>query len=161
MRRCCIRTAYLPHRGGRVSHALEQLRVGTAMTLNPVTIAAGATVGAALRQVENDPFSTYPVVDERGRFVGMVSEVRLRRTAAEGGVDQFVSNVAQPAPQVEPSHTLVRAVVRMDKSGRRQLAVVDGDDGNRLLGLITMSDVVRAHAQAALEAEEADGSVNL
>jgi chloride channel protein, CIC family len=150
---------YLPHRGGRVSHALEQLRVGGAMTATPVTIGANASVGEALRQVENDPFSTYPVVDERGRFVGMVTKVRLRRTAAENGAEQFVSKIAQAAPQVEPGHTLVRAVVRMDKSGMRQLAVVDGDDGNRLVGLITMSDVVRAHAQAALEAEGPDSAV--
>ena len=144
---------YLPHRGARVSHALEQLRVGSAMTVDPVTIAASASIAEALRQVENGPFSTYPVVDERGGVVGMVSEVRLRRTAAEGDVDQPVSRIAQPAVRVEPGQTLVRAVVRMDKSGMRQLAVVDGNDGNKLIGLLTMSDIVRAHAQAANAAE--------
>ena len=38
----------------------------------------------------------------------------------------------------------------MSQTGRRQLAVLDGDDGARLVGLVTMSDVVRAHARAAL-----------
>ena len=150
---------YLPHRGGRVSHALEQLRVGSAMTLHPVTIEADQTVGEALRQVQNDPFSTYPVVDDGSRFVGMVTEVRLRRTAAEGGREQLVTQIAQTTPMVEPGDTLVRAVVTMDKSGMRQLAVVDGNDANRLVGLITMSDVVRAHAQAALEAEDPDNAL--
>lgn len=150
---------YLPHRGGRVSHALEQLRVGSAMTTKPVTILAKASVSQALREVENDDFSTYPVVDDRGSFVGIVTEARLRRTAAEGGRDQRVGEIVQPAAEVEPEHTLVRAVVRMEKSGLRQLAVVDGKDENRLIGLLTMSDIVRAHARAALEAEYPEKSV--
>jgi hypothetical protein len=47
----------------------------------------------------------------------------------------------------------------MEKSGVRQLAVIDGKDGKRLIGLLTMSDIVRAHAQAALEAGDPDKSV--
>jgi CIC family chloride channel protein len=57
---------YLPHRGARVSHALEQLRVGSAMTKDPVTISSKASIAEALQQIENDDFSTYPVV-ENGR----------------------------------------------------------------------------------------------
>ncbi len=68
-----------------MSHALEQLRVGSAMTTNPITIPANASISQALREVENDDFSTYPVVNAQGGFVGMVTETRLRRTAAEGG----------------------------------------------------------------------------
>jgi len=150
---------YLPHRGGRVSHALEQLRVGSAMTTHPVTIPATASVSEAVKKIEHDDFSTYPVVNEQGGFMGMVTEVRLRRTAAEGGMDQRVNEIAQPAAHVEPEHTLVRAVVRMEKSGVRQLAVIDGKDGNRLIGMLTMSDIVRAHARAALEAEDPEKSV--
>jgi CIC family chloride channel protein len=150
---------YLPHRGGRVSHALEQLRVGSAMTNHPVTISATASVAEAVQQIGHNNFSTYPVVDEDGGFVGMVSEVRLRRTAAEGGMDQHVNEIVQPAAHVEPEHTLVRAVVRMEKSGVRQLAVIDGKDDKRLIGLLTMSDIVRAHARAALEAGDPEKSV--
>ena len=150
---------YLPHRGGRVSHALEQLRVESAMTTHPVTIPATASVSEAVKKIEHDDFSTYPVVNEQGGFVGIVTEVRLRRTAAEGGMDQLVNEIAQPAAHVEPEHTLVRAVVRMEKSGVRQLAVIDGKDGNRLIGLLTMSDIVRAHARAALEVEDPEKSV--
>jgi CIC family chloride channel protein len=150
---------YLPHRGGRVSHALEQLRVGSAMTTDPVTIPATASVSEAVKKIEHDDFSTYPVVNEQGGFVGMVTEVRLRRTAAEGGMDQRVNEITQPATHVAPEHTLVRAVVRMEKSGVRQLAVTDEKDDNRLIGLLTMSDIVRAHARAALEAGDPEKSV--
>ncbi len=150
---------YLPHRGGRVSHALEQLRVGAAMTTDPVTIPATATVSEALRQVEHDDFSTYPVIDDGGAFVGFVTEARLRRTAAEGGTDRRVRTLVQHASHVQPEHPLVRATVRMEKSGARHLAVIDKNDRNKLIGLLTMSDIVRAHARAALEAGDPDGTV--
>jgi CIC family chloride channel protein len=152
---------HLPHRDGRVSHALERLTVASAMTTTPITISATATVEQALKQVELYDFSTYPVVDHEEAFVGLVTEVRLRRTAAsEGGAKQSVNSIIERVAYVQPEHTLVRAVVRMEKSGRRQLPVVDRKAGNRLIGLLTMSDVVRAHAQAALEVSDPDRTVS-
>src|SRR5436190_258478 len=68
---------HLPHRDGRVAHALERLRVGHAMTTAPVTISSSATVTEAIGQVGNLEHSTYPVVDDGYRFIGMISEVRL------------------------------------------------------------------------------------
>lgn len=146
---------YLP-RKGRLSHTLEQLRVGSAMTTKPITLPGNALVTDALRQAENDEFSTYPVVDDDAAFIGFVTEARLRRTVAEGGVAQRVSAITQSSPHVQPDDTLVRAVVKMERSGLRHLAVVEPKDGNRLMGLLTMSDVVRAHARAAMEAEDYD-----
>jgi chloride channel protein, CIC family len=146
---------YLPRRG-RVSHALEQLRVGSAMTTKPITLAANALVTDALRQAETDEFSTYPVVDDDAAFIGFVTEARLRRTVAEGGGAQRVSAIVQSSPHVQADDTLVRAVVKMERSGSRQLAVFGPLDGSRLIGLLTMSDVVRAHARAAMDAEDYD-----
>src|SRR6266436_7225530 len=150
---------HLPHRGGRVAHALERLRVGDAMTRNPVTISSSATVIEAIVQVGSLEHSTYPVVDEGDRFVGMISEVRLRRLAAEGAGSDKVQKHADSRPHALADYPLVRATVRMDKSGVRQLAVIDRKDGNRLIGLLTMSDIVRAHAQAAVEAGDPDRTV--
>ena len=56
-------------------------------------------------------------------------------------------------------YPLVRAAVRIDEFGVRQLAVIDRKDGNRLIGLLTMSDIVRAHAQAAVAAGDPDRTV--
>lgn len=131
------------------------------MTTNPTTISATGSVGEALKQVESPDFSTYPVVDEGGGFLGLVTKSRLRRTAAiEGGASRNVSAIVEHASHVQPEYTLVRAVVRMEKSGRRQLAVVDRKAGNKLIGLLTMSDIVRAHAHAALAVGDPDRTVS-
>lgn len=121
-----------------MSHALQQLRVGSAMTKDPVTIAADATIAEALQQVEGNDLSTYPVVSNGRTFIGFVTEARLRRTAAEGGRDEEVGTIVQTSPRMQPGDTLVRAIVRMEKSGARQL------------------DIVRAHARAAMDAGEAE-----
>jgi len=104
----------------------------------------------------NDEFPTYPVVDNDDAFIGFVTEARLRRTVAEGGAAQTVSALVQSSPHVQPDDTLVRAVVKMESSGSRQLAVVEPGDGKRLMGMLTMSDVVRAHAKAAIDADDCD-----
>jgi hypothetical protein len=50
-------------------------------------------------------------------------------------------------------------MVRMDKAGLRQLAVIDRKNGNKLVGILTMSDIVRAHAQAAVEVGDPDQTI--
>lgn len=150
---------HLPHRSGRMAHALERLQVADAMSPNPVTILASATIAEALEQSSGWGYSTYPVVDDVNRFVGMISEARLRRLAAESaGASKVRANV-DARPHVLPDYSLVRAMVRMDKSGVRQLAVIERKDGNKLVGLLTMSDIVRAHAEAAVEAGDPDRTV--
>jgi CIC family chloride channel protein len=147
---------HLPHRRGAVSHALEQLRVSEAMTIKPATLPASLTIAEALQRIGNYDFSTYPVIEDGGRFAGMVSETRLRRMVAEGKSKQMVGEIADMGDYVFPDQPLVRAVVHMNQSKVRQLAVLERGDGNILIGLLTMSDIVSAQARAALAAGEVD-----
>ncbi|HJQ32365.1 MAG TPA: chloride channel protein, partial [Pyrinomonadaceae bacterium] len=150
---------HLPHPHAAVKHALEVLRVSEAMTTDAVTLTQGATVGEALKRIGSHSYSTYPVVADGGRYAGFVSEARLRRTLAEGGGGRAVREVAERGDHVYPDQPLVRAVVRMNHSGTRQLAVVARGDERLLVGILTMSDVVRAQARAAVEAGELDRTV--
>ena len=141
-----------------MAHALEQLKVADAMSTNPSTILASATVSEAIKQIGNLPHSTYPVVDG-DKVIGMITEVRLRRLVAGNSGSEQVRLHVDNRPHVLPEYPLVRAMVRMDKSDVRQLAVIDPKNGNRLIGLLTMSDIVRAHAQAAVEAGDPDHTI--
>ncbi|HYY97529.1 MAG TPA: chloride channel protein, partial [Pyrinomonadaceae bacterium] len=145
---------HLPRPHGAVKHALEVLLVSEAMTGDAVTLPADATVEEALKLAGGRDYSTYPVVEGGGRYAGLVSEARLRRTLAEGGGGRAVGEVAERGDHVFPDQPLVRAVVRMNHTGARQLAVVARGDERRLVGLLTMTDVVRAQARAALDAGE-------
>jgi len=150
---------HLPHRRGRLAHALESLQVADAMTLNPVAISGSDTISEAVKKIERLQHSTYPVVDDRNKLLGIISEVRLRRLVAEGSQSEKVQTHSESRPYVLSEYPLVRALVRMDKAGVRQIGVVDGTDEKRLVGLLTMSDIVRSHAQAAVEAGDPDKTV--
>jgi CBS domain containing-hemolysin-like protein len=66
----------------------------------------------------------------------------------------------QSCPHVFSDYPLVRAVVRMQQSDSRQLAVLDNRDDKKFVGLLTMSDIVRAHAEAAISAADPDRTVS-
>jgi CIC family chloride channel protein len=150
---------HLPHRRGRVAHALERLQVADAMSPGPVALLGRDTISQAVKQIENLNYSTYPVIDDRNRLLGMISEVRLRRLVAEGAASQKIQGHAESRPYVLPEYPLVRALVRMDKAGIRQIGVVDGTERKVLVGLLTMSDIVKAHAKAAVAAGDPDRTI--
>lgn len=156
---------HLPHLQRRTpaTHALEQLRVASAMTHTPATLPATMTISEAVERVAGQAFSTYPVIDEAGVFIGFITEMRLRRTLAENGDAQLVASILdkdkRQRARVFPDQQLVRAVLLMNNLDVRHLAVVERNDSNALVGILTMSDIVRAQARAALAAGDADISV--
>ena len=146
---------HLPRRHGPVTHALEQLQVKDAMTSDLVVIPAEETPVTALQLIRPYNFSTYPVVDGEQRFLGLVTEARIRRSQAEDG-NHRIGQLADRTTNVSPDYPLIRAVMRMNERNTRQLPVVHRLDETRLVGLLTMTDIVRAQARAARDAGAVD-----
>lgn len=156
----------LPHATSAAA-ALSALQVHNAMMPREKlkTLSATTTVRAALQSMAGIPISTYPVIaaaedddngehvtGDKGRFVGLISEAKLRRLLAEGHGDTAVALHVRPREYLGPEQPMLDAVVRMNKLGVRQMAVVDVDASPpRLVGMFAMSDVMRAHSSAAGE----------
>jgi IMP dehydrogenase len=114
---------------------------------DPIKISPDQLIGDVLQLIEEKKFgfSTFPVVDEKGRLVGLLSgHVVKPRYAAKK-----VAEALTPRKQV---HTITRKelgkdpITRADKFftehvGIHKLLVVDDDD--QMQGLITLSDVER------------------
>lgn len=133
---------------GLVPNQLEGLRVEQAMTPQVATLSSALTAQSALAAIEHHPFSAYPVVDARHRCLGLINLAWLRRVIAEGGASRRVIELSRLKEYVYPDDPLIRAVVRMNAIGCRQLPVVS-ENSHELRGLIAMSDILRAHAEAA------------
>jgi len=146
---------HLPHRHGHVSHALEQLTVQDAMTRNMVIIPAEETPAMALDRIRPYNFSTYPVVDKQQQFLGLVTEARIRRSLAEDG-KQSIGQLADQIPSLSPEYPLLRAAMRMNETKTRQMPVLRRFDQTQLVGLLSMTDIVRAQALAAKDAGALD-----
>lgn len=155
--------ALLEQDGVRLLHAptaatqLDGLRVAQAMTTSVHTLAGESSVERALDAIEQQEFSSYPVVDGLGRCLGLTNLARLRRVVAEGGGSRPVAELVRLKEYVYPEDALFRAVVRMNALGTRQLPVVAKEDQS-LKGIITMSDIFRTQAQAVGDDGSADSA---
>jgi CBS domain-containing protein len=128
-------------------HPLEQLRVTDAMTLHVVSVHPRQTVRDALDAVAGKSFDAMPVVDDVGTVLGEVSVVDLRYLVNDP--DRPVSTLMEPASVIARDTPLLAAIARMNDEGARHLHVVESASSLRLAGIITLSDVVHAHAKVS------------
>ena len=113
----------------------------------PITVAPNQLIGDVLKMIEERKFAfgTFPVVDEKGKLVGLLSGHVVKPRYAK----RKVADALTPRTQV---HTITQKelgkdpITRADKFftehlGIHKLLVVD--DHDKLRGLFTMSDIER------------------
>ncbi|MFO0604809.1 MAG: chloride channel protein [Polyangiales bacterium] len=141
----------LPHVGRAEPHALDALTVRDAMTRGVVTGRLGEAAATLRARVGAREFSEIPVVDDAGALAGAIPRALLVPLAPDAPIDGAVRG----AVTIAESAPLIDAVVRMNERAARHLFVT-GPGARELLGVLTISDVVRAHALASPRA--ADGA---
>jgi CIC family chloride channel protein len=137
----------LPHTASPRAHPLEQLLVSEAMTADVVTASIQDTVAAARTRIKGQRFSCLPVTDGE-RLAGVVPVVSLDGVDLDPG--SSIRALFEPPRVVSADTPLLRAVVRMNDLDVRHLMVVDPKLRSKLLGVLTMSDAMRAHARVAV-----------
>jgi CBS domain-containing protein len=150
------------------------MRIEDIMTRDVVTVRPDATLKEAARELVARRISGMPVVDEDGCVLGVLSEGDLlykQRGARQpdGGVlAWFVDRhheaedakldarlvkeaMTSPAITIDAGWSLASAADRMLTSGVNRLPVVRAD---RLVGIVTRADIVRAFARSDAEVEQ-------
>lgn len=133
-----------------VTHVIQQLRVSDVMTADPVTVLGSLSVARVVDQISRRHFCSYPVLGDNQELLGLVIEARLRRSVAEGADERPVREFVDRRPSLFPAQPLVDAVVAMVQWEARQVVVIDREVHGQVVGIIAMSDIVRAQAGAAL-----------
>ena len=139
---------HLPHHKKGIGHVLDQMHVEDALQRDVVALNADLTIADAVDLVRNHEFTTFPVIDDQFHCVGSVTEMRLRRTLVDENGITSVGAIADPCQTVFADQPLSEAVLRMDAARVRQLSVIDRGDDPGLIGIVTMSDIVRVQADA-------------
>jgi Zn-dependent protease/predicted transcriptional regulator len=127
-----------------VSEALGDLHVRDLMVRDPVTVQADVSLGRFMDEIAwSRRFTTYPVMDD-GRVVGLlsfrcVSEVP-RTEWDRRSVRECMTERAK-VPILDEDETAVEALAELSEAGINRGLVVDGD---RLVGLISITDLARA-----------------
>jgi CBS domain-containing protein len=131
-----------------------------AMTPGPLTVTPRTSVAAAMRLVRDNGISHLPVV-ERGRIVGVVRRERLlaltpseattlsRHELLDTLARLTVERAVEPALTLPPRTPLAEAARHLLERNAREALVVDED---RLVGILTHSDLLRALIPKAPEA---------
>lgn len=141
---------------------LEILFVREVMRTNVVALPAGATIDEARELIHpaRKPHGQhlFPVVDEANRLVGVVSRNHLLKAFDEAGSETSARRLAEITtgdPVVAFTDEPLRVIVyRMVESGFTRFPVTDAGDEKRLLGMVSLEDLLRARTRN-LEEERA------
>jgi CBS domain-containing protein len=128
--------------------------VGDVMATEAVVVAVDASLGDAAALFERHGISGLPVVDGAGVLVGVVSESDLLRARA---TDYLWANwhtlrvkhlMTTPALTIRRGEPLTVAARRMARHHVGRLVVVADDDETCTIGVVAISDLLRAMADA-------------
>jgi CBS-domain-containing membrane protein len=131
------------------------------MTPDPVTVTPEAGIKQALTSLADLGITSMPVVDRHHRLCGIVSEADLIRdiVARDPRAQErpVVVEALFPPETVEDVYTRSAASVRGDEDVANAVEVMTAlsakslpvvDDGGRLIGILSRSDVVQALARS-------------
>lgn len=138
------------HRMEMSVDVLENVKVEDAMVPveNVMSVSPYQTVLEVLNLIEKTGHTGFPVIRE-GRLVGMVTFEDVERVPIEERSKKRVRDIMTRNLIVTyPDETLEDALIKLVEKNIGRLPVVDHNDERKLLGLITRSDIIKAHAKA-------------
>jgi H+/Cl- antiporter ClcA len=121
---------------------LERQHVADLMTHDVMTIDADLAAGEAARRYfgADQRHRCYPLVSD-GRLLGMIERVTLANASADRSCRELVSE----PPLVAYAEESVRSVAaRMAVHRLERLPVIDSEEGGRLIGIISRSDILKS-----------------
>jgi H+/Cl- antiporter ClcA/CBS domain-containing protein len=148
-----IMTKKIARRGIRVIgdygvDVLEQTFVRERMRAPVVQRSADETVAALLLWIETGGAGTFhqgfPVVDRAGEMIGLIT---LRDVRGAAGTAQLGSLIRRPPVVAYDDESLRAAADRMVVTGVGRLPVVSRSAPRLVIGMISRSDLLQAHAQ--------------
>ena len=149
-----IYTIKLTRRGirfsqGRDMDVMQGVQVSEVMNASPITLTKNQPLAELYRQFQETNFLGFPVLDEQGNLWGIVTLQDLEKELSHSTVKLSslrVEDVAVVNPitvcEDEPIWSAIRKMAPRDLA---RLPVVSRNDGKKLLGLISRSDILRAY----------------
>jgi H+/Cl- antiporter ClcA len=149
---------------------LEILFVGEVMQSDVVTFETDVPAAAALAEVSGtDPAGVearrqmlYPVVDAEGRLRGVVTRTILETAVHDGCGDVLVGALRIAEPVATHADETLRAVaVAMAANQVDRMPVIDRDDPQRILGIVSLTMLLAGRLRDLQEAREREQVLRL
>ncbi|MEL7369232.1 MAG: CBS domain-containing protein, partial [Myxococcota bacterium] len=139
------------HRGEMMGEVLDRLTVGDALRDRDhepmVTVRPDTPLKEITQRFVETRHTSFPVVTEEGRLVGVVDERALREAIGTEGLTQVVvaADLIAPAPRLVMSETLQSAMHKMVTSKHDELVVVDERERTWVEGTLSRRDLIAAY----------------
>jgi CIC family chloride channel protein len=125
---------------------LRVMKVGEIMTRDVVTVKPDDTLRKVVELIAETHHTGFPVVDENGRVVGIITQSDvLRYKFNELDKVRVKDAMSKHVIAVLPSSTLEEALHKILRYGIGRLPVVNNYEEMKLVGIVTKKDVVRAY----------------
>jgi CIC family chloride channel protein len=137
------------HRREMSVDVLENVRVAEAMVPaeRVMTVSPDNTIFEVLDLIEKTGHQGFPVLND-GKLVGMITFEDVERVPIEKRKETKVSEIMTRELVVTyPDETLEDALIKLTERDVGRLPVVRRDDERHMVGLITRSDIMKAHAR--------------
>ncbi|MPV86428.1 DUF294 nucleotidyltransferase-like domain-containing protein [Ostreibacterium oceani] len=147
----------------RLRHALEMdstpliapmmsSRVGDLIQRSAVFVHRDTSIAEAAQHMSENNVSCLPIMDDN-RLVGIVTDkdFRSRVVAEKMNVMQPISTIMSADPlAIDTADQVFEAMLEMMKHHIHHLPVLNSDDNDALMGLVTVSDIVRYESHASV-----------
>lgn len=150
--------ASLPMETDASVNVLDMVPVAEIMTADVETVPADGPVRQVVEKRLTTGHQGFPVVDVRGRLVGIITATDMRQKVKEGMLDQPIRDFMTPAPSVIGANmTAHQALTMMVSLDIGHLPVVDDVDSRQLVGFLTRTDLFRVERRT-LDEENPEAS---
>ncbi len=136
---------------------LYRLKADDVMTTSPRTFSVNTKFSELEKALSELPNWGFPVVDDDGKVLGMVSRTDLNKAKAKRlSPDASIKRIMTPKPvTVRPDLSLAHVLMILEGDKIRVLPVVER---SKLVGVITEKDIIRAESKAVSMKRQADSS---
>ncbi|MEL6188313.1 MAG: chloride channel protein, partial [Myxococcota bacterium] len=139
------------HLGEMMGEVLDRLTVQHALSLETSPSVPSVRADAPLSDLKyafsQSHHATFPVEDTGGRFLGVVDDQALRLAICDDAVRDVLvaADLVETAPSLFPSESLHSAMHKMVSSGHDELVVIDENDEERAVGMLSRRDLVATY----------------
>ncbi len=119
-----------------------------------VTVTKEMKVKEVYELMEKKGFHGFPVLDEKGRLIGLVTHNEINDAMTSGLWDISVEKIMIRDPlTLYPEETLREALMRIDIRRGSHFPVVDRKDKKKLVGFVAKTDIISAYVEKTKEIE--------
>lgn len=131
---------------GKDINIMKRIKVGDVMTSPVEVVRLSDHVGRVIEIMHHSKHNGFPVINEKGELHGIITLQDVREAPVKGIMELPVKKIMTTTLKVTYPHELLDNVFRMmRKFELGHLPVVTPDDPNKLVGIITRSDLLKAY----------------